>query len=308
MKPIIAVLALGIGLLCQPTAEGQILRRLFGGGVQSSCPNGNCPTTNTRQVTRQVTRTAGHWSYPGSISTHLQTSHGINTGGMTYSQMLNTHDAIHEGRYQTVMPSTPHETVIVQPPVIQYAPAPVQVAPVVVQPPVVIPKSKPVIVAPSETTFGLGSTASAPRHVLAQFGTEAAEDPEEVKESLFGLTIGNALGKSIPSHVLGQFQLEAEAGTFKSALLKGITSARKAGNITVFQALRLRIACMSPAFVERAEELAVVQIAFSGQESEQVPVNDDGSIDVAGINWEGLIKFMEAFIPLLLSLLQALGV
>lgn len=96
--------------------------------------------------------------------------------------------------------------------------------------------------------------------------------------------------------------------SFKSNLLKAIQAARQSEKITAKEALKLRIACMSPAFVERAHELAVVQIAFSGEESASVPMSADGRVNVDGINWDGLIKFMEAFIPLLITLLKAFGI
>lgn len=96
--------------------------------------------------------------------------------------------------------------------------------------------------------------------------------------------------------------------SFKANLVKAIQSSRQAGKITAKEALQLRIACLSPAFVERAHELAVVQIAFSGEVSADVPMSADGMVQVGDINWDGLIKFMEAFIPLLITLLKAFGI
>ena len=53
-----------------------------------NCPGNVCPT-NTVNVVR-------HWTYPGDITTHLQTSHGKQTAGMSIDQQLYAHDAIHE--------------------------------------------------------------------------------------------------------------------------------------------------------------------------------------------------------------------
>lgn len=39
---------------------------------------------------------AQHWTYPGSIEHHLRVDHGVDTRGMTFSQMLYMHDALHE--------------------------------------------------------------------------------------------------------------------------------------------------------------------------------------------------------------------
>jgi hypothetical protein len=38
---------------------------------------------------------AQHWSYPGSISDHLQSDHGQSVAGLTTEQMLDLHDSLH---------------------------------------------------------------------------------------------------------------------------------------------------------------------------------------------------------------------
>lgn len=65
----------------------------------------------TRTVTAPVAR-AGHWTYPGEISNHLASSHGVSTAGMSREQMLDLHDSLHEGtsvsavRYSPTVSST----------------------------------------------------------------------------------------------------------------------------------------------------------------------------------------------------------
>lgn len=54
-----------------------------------SCPGGNCPTT--------ANVLPGHWTYPGTISNHLERDHGVSTSGLTRQEQLNLHDSIHEG-------------------------------------------------------------------------------------------------------------------------------------------------------------------------------------------------------------------
>jgi hypothetical protein len=127
---------------------------------------------------------------------------------------------------------------------------------------------------------------------------------------LFGLGELTSSTDPIPTHVLAQTdnRLEVTRDSFKSELLKSVAEARKAGKISLLDAVRLRVAMLSPAFVQRAHELAVTQIAFSTETSEFVPVDEDGVIQVEGINWEGLTKFLEALIPLILMLLKAFGV
>ena len=155
---------------------------------------------------------------------------------------------------------------------------------------------KPKSVSPTETLFGLSvsnESTNIPNHILAQIA------PSET----FGLSV------TIPDHVLGQVDTQPVkvAESFKPSLLKAIGEGRKAGKISVRDAVRLRVACLSPAFVERAHELAVTQMAFSGESSDSVPMDDEGMIQAEGINWEGLAKFLEAFIPLLITLLKAFG-
>jgi hypothetical protein len=114
----------------------------------------------------------------------------------------------------------------------------------------------------------------------------------------------------IPSHVLAQVDepKKTAAESFKSELAKAINTQRKAGKISFRDAIKLRVAMLSPAFVERAHELAVTQVAFSGEASDAVPMDAEGVIQVEGINWEGLTKFLEAIIPLILTLIKAFGV
>jgi hypothetical protein len=124
---------------------------------------------------------------------------------------------------------------------------------------------------------------------------------------LFGLN--DLSSTQIPDHILAQVdEPKATArDSFRKNLVKAIEQARKDKKITIREAARLRVATISPAFVERAHDLAVVQIAFSNETSDSVPVNEEGVIQVEGIDWDGLIKFLEAFIPLLLTLLKAFG-
>lgn len=125
-----------------------------------------------------------------------------------------------------------------------------------------------------------------------------------VSQSTFGLGYAT---EPIPNHVLAQVGERTEVRSeFKKSLLDAISAARRADKITLREAVQLRVACISPAFVERAQNLAVTQLAFSGEASEHIPT-ENGVIQVEGINWEGLAKFLEVFIPLLVTLLKAFG-
>ena len=91
---------------------------------------------------------------------------------------------------------------------------------------------------------------------------------------------------------------------FHKSVVFAIGKQRQAGKLTMRQAVRLRTAMMSPAFRERAKELAVIQMAFSGGE---VPMNEAGFVDQTAIDWEGLATFLERLVPILLQLLAAYG-
>lgn len=253
-------LSLVVAMLVSAIADAQLFRRNVERTrtVVQSCPSGFCPQANvTRSV--QVNRSAGHWSFPGTISSHLQNTHRVSTVGLTREQMLELHDSLHEGRTTTV---------IVKPTVVQPATQ------------TFTPTKAPELPKPtsSEVTFGLDDIYSTkveiPKYVLAQ-----VEEPAEVVED-----------------------------PFRKSLIKAISDARKKGTINLRDAVKLRVATLSPAFMERAQELAVTQVAFSGIESENVPMDADGMVQVEGINWEGLALFLEKLIPLILSLLKAFGV
>lgn len=91
---------------------------------------------------------------------------------------------------------------------------------------------------------------------------------------------------------------------FHLALLKAIKDRRKKGEMSAVQALRLRVALISPAFRKKAEDLAVTQMAFSGEDSDVLKRTKDGKIDRASIDWEGLTLFLEKLLPFLLQLLE----
>jgi hypothetical protein len=91
---------------------------------------------------------------------------------------------------------------------------------------------------------------------------------------------------------------------FRRALMKGARNLRKRGEISRAQMVRLRVAMLSPAFRKYAEELAVIQIAFSGEESDAVPVDEMGNVIPAAIDWDAIIAFIEKLIPLILMLIE----
>lgn len=103
-------------------------------------------------------------------------------------------------------------------------------------------------------------------------------------------------------------ETEATDG-FRRALIKASRAAAKAGTITRRDALKIRVALFSPAFREQAQELCVVQMAFSGDGAvDDLPRKASGEIDQAAIDWDGFASFLERILPLILDLLIAFGV
>jgi hypothetical protein len=88
---------------------------------------------------------------------------------------------------------------------------------------------------------------------------------------------------------------------FRRVLLKAAQTAAAKKEISRADVVRLRVASLSPAFLAQAERLAVVQMAFSGEE---VPTDADGKIEAAKIDWDALIEFIERLIPLILKLID----
>jgi len=300
-----------------PAEANGPLRRLLS-RQNDSCPGPNCPTGFQGNVqverTRQVSRTnesvssdlvaqhnalhgGGSWTWPGgteeSLRQHLATDHGQ---AQTQTRTATRSRTVTRGNYQTTAATTSYGSsggtsfrvggrdkdgyVITS-----------------------IGVARTVAVAPV-CDCGVTVTAtivpSTPSRITVYPGVDLEAAAEYTKTSPVVQTPTVAPAVPTPVAVKAKNQ-------FREELVKAIQSARKAGKITVVEAAKLRTATLSPAFVERAHDLAVTQIAFSGEVNENVPVNAEGAVQVEGINWEGLTKFMEALVPLLIMLLKAFG-
>ena len=97
---------------------------------------------------------------------------------------------------------------------------------------------------------------------------------------------------------------ELSNNRFRATLLKAADSAARKGEIRRLDVVRLRVASLSPAFVARAQELAVLQMSASGDDLGDLPIGDDGKIEVNRIDWENLLAFIERLIPLILRLID----
>jgi hypothetical protein len=105
-----------------------------------------------------------------------------------------------------------------------------------------------------------------------------------------------------PSTAVAQSPVVEEVSNnkFRSALLKAAQEAAKKGELKRIDVVRLRVATLSPAFLERAEMLAKVQMSASG---EDIPMGEDGKIEIR--DWSEFASFLERLLELILKLIDA---
>lgn len=111
------------------------------------------------------------------------------------------------------------------------------------------------------------------------------------------------LGKTL----FAQIEETAE-DKFRRGVIQAAVKAAKDGTIARRDVVKLRVAMLSPAFRERAYELAVVQMSASGSDAiggENVPVDEEGKIVETAINWDNLLAFLEKLLPFILQLIDA---
>ena len=103
-------------------------------------------------------------------------------------------------------------------------------------------------------------------------------------------------------------EAEFESGNkFSRSLIKAALKAHKDGNLKRTEVMRLRVAMLSPSFRQQAEDLCLIQIASSGEDS-PFEYSDDGTIIRTSIDWEGFAAFLEKVLPLILTMLKAFGI
>jgi hypothetical protein len=93
---------------------------------------------------------------------------------------------------------------------------------------------------------------------------------------------------------------EVSSNKFRAALLKAAQEAAKKGELKRIDLVRLRVATLSPAFLERAELLAKIQMSASG---EDIPVGEDGKIEIR--DWQEFALFLEKLLELIIRLIDA---
>ncbi len=135
-------------------------------------------------------------------------------------------------------------------------------------------------------------------HALAQaqdqFGLKSTPD---VKTVLVAAT---------PPKQSSDVPIQKSRSEISVELVKAATALQRKGEITRIQLVRLRVAMLSPAFRQKVEDLAVVQMSASGEDG-PFEVDENGEIRRETIDWNGLATFLEKLVPLVLALIKAFG-
>jgi len=97
---------------------------------------------------------------------------------------------------------------------------------------------------------------------------------------------------------------QTSGDSFRQSLLSAAIQAANKNEIKRVDVLRLRVALMSPAFRQRAEDLALTQMYFHAGE---LAIGSDGTIDRVSVDWSRTIEFLAKLIPLILELLKVIG-
>lgn len=276
---ILAVVAL-LPTVCQ----AQLFPRLFGGKstaqVGSACPGGVCPTAQSSYgypvasaVIQPLRSAAGHWSYPGSIDSHLESTHGVATAGMSRQQKLDLHDSLHEGtaskaRYPSVSSAVGYGS------------------------------SGSVVGGGSTGSLVVGSRLS-DGSIVTSVGVTVAQ----VRSSGVCDCCCPDCKCSRPAEVpsVESRELRAPVGSiengigdrvaFRRSLLAAARQAREKGTITTMEFFLVSAASRNPVALDRMMG-AVHEAAI-----------EDGKASVNAVNWDAIAKFIETLIPLLIKIL-----
>ena len=99
---------------------------------------------------------------------------------------------------------------------------------------------------------------------------------------------------------------ELSENKFRQQLIQAAVAAQKKNEISRLDLLRIRVASFSPALIKKAEDLAIVQMAASGEDG-PFSLDDNGEIVRETIDWAGLATFLEKLLPLILQLIKVFG-
>lgn len=166
----------------------------------------------------------------------------------------------------------------------------------------------PVVAEPGQVMYCTGPDCQVPKTYWAQPQAQPVAAPAIVVNKAPETIVDRSQPKQMSTALAEELsEAEIESGTkFSRALVKAAIKAQREGQLKRTDVLRLRVAMLSPAFRAQAEELCLVQIAASGEDT-PFEYSDDGTIIRTAIDWDGLAAFLEKVVPLILTLLKAFG-
>lgn len=139
----------------------------------------------------------------------------------------------------------------------------------------------------------------------AQFGLKTTPAASATVKTVLA-TASNPPKASVQKSSDGLVPIEKSRSEISVELVKAATALQKKGEITRLQLVRIKVAMLSPSFRAKVEDLAVVQMAASGEDG-PFSVDDNGEIVRETIDWAGLAAFLEKLVPLVLALIKAFG-
>lgn len=259
-----AIALAAIALMAQSSHAQLFPNAPWNRAASSDCPNGQCPNSPLRS-----TASAGHWTYPGTITNHLEGAHGVPTNGMTREQKLELHDALHEGRAPALKQSLPTVT----------APAYVNSS----------------YAAPASAVKSGGSSGSATSYGSCGGGFAVGQRD---KDGYVITSIGSVISPTIAAPatqpvVQGVAPLAiGDRLAFRRSLLEAARNARKSGDITAVEFFMLSAASRNPATLDKMQQ-AIHEAAI-----------EEGLATAQAIDWTSLIDFIEKLIPIIIKLID----
>ena len=109
-----------------------------------------------------------------------------------------------------------------------------------------------------------------------------------------------------PAVTPSEVAVQTQPVTFEVAITRAIERQVASGDLTRESAIRLRVAMRSSSFRHHAENLAMVQIAFSG--SANAPFDENGKLDRSRVKWGELSMYADRLLPMYVQLLDMFGV
>lgn len=224
--------------------------------ASGNCPGGNCPTATAAPSAR-------HWSYPGTISNHLEGAHGVPTAGMSRQQMLNLHDSLHEGTAPTMKQSLP------------------------------VPYAAASYAMPQVAVKSFGSTGSMAR----SYGSSGSLvvgglDPQGHVIVSIGSTVSPEIAQAGTSTI--ETLSIGDRRDFRKALLAAGRQARDAGEISSMEFFALSAASRSPRVLEKMQA-AVHEAAIEEGLATTQAINWDGLINFIEKLIPIIIKLIDLF-------------